>query len=39
MDALVMFSAGTLVVNAFAVVIWTTWVAWHRIHGEHVNWW
>jgi len=39
MDALVMLSTGTLVVNAFAVLIWTTRIAWHRMHGEHVNWW
>jgi len=39
MDNLVAFAAGALVVNAIAVLIWTSWVAWHRMHGNHVKWW
>jgi len=39
MDIVVAIAAGALVVNGIAVLIWTTWVAWHRMHGKHVNWW
>jgi len=39
MDELAAFSAGIVIVNAAAALIWMSWVAWHRMHGEHVNWW
>jgi hypothetical protein len=39
MDELAAFSAGIVIVNAAAALIWMSWVAWNRMHGEHVNWW
>jgi hypothetical protein len=39
MDELAAFSVGVVIVSAAAALIWMSWVAWHRMHGEHVNWW
>ncbi len=39
MDALMAFSAGSLIANAAAILIWSSWVAWHRLQGEQTEWW
>jgi hypothetical protein len=39
MDILAAWSAGSLFASFGAIVIWASWVAWHRVHGEHVDWW
>lgn len=39
MDIAVAWSAGSLIATAGAVVIWATRIAWHRLHGQHVDWW
>jgi len=33
MDILVAWSVGTLALDALAVMIWTIWIVWHRLHG------
>jgi len=39
MDSLAVFSAGILIANTTALVTWTSCIAWHRMHGDHVAWW
>ena len=39
MDILAAWSAGSLLASLGAIAIWTSWIAWHRVHGEHVDWW
>jgi hypothetical protein len=39
MDTIVAFSAGSLIANLAAVLVWTSWVVWHRHQGQHVDWW
>jgi hypothetical protein len=39
MDVLVAWSIGSLGATGAAVLIWMSWVVWHRRRGEHVDWW
>jgi hypothetical protein len=39
MEALVAYSAGSLIANVGAALMWASWVLWHRRHGKDVDWW
>ena len=39
MEILAAWSAGSLIASIGAIAIWSSWVAWHRLHGEQVDWW
>jgi len=39
MDILVAWSVGSMTVTAVAVIAWTSWVGWQRLHGTHADWW
>jgi len=38
-EILAAWSAGSLIAAVGAIMIWASWVAWHRRHGERVDWW